>query len=513
MRRPPCADGHGVGAWRERTWLAFGAAGVVWAVAYLLLPEHTALSDLLDNAGGFACVAAVLAGVRMHRPARRGPWYLFAAAQACSGLGDVLWSVYADVLHTRPLPSLADVFYLVAYPLFTAGLFLLVRGRTRGRDVGGLLDAMMIAAGLGLLSWTFLMRPIAADDSLDLTGQLVSLAYPLADVVLLAMLARLLTSPGARTASFRLLTLALLALLVADVAYAVLSSFASYQGGAADALWILSYAAWGAAALHPSMRTITDAVAVEPAHLTFRRFALLGTTTLIAPAVLAQEGLTGPTEVDWRGVTTGALVLYLLILARVWTLVRQVQDQSVQLAALAHTDALTGIANRRTWDLAVPLALAAAARSGAPVTVGILDLDRFKDFNDLHGHQAGDLLLKEATSAWKSLLRPEDLLVRYGGEEFCVLMAGSAMAAAAEVVERLRTAMPGEQTFSAGLAQWDGVETAEQLLSRADEALYEAKHSGRDQVVTAATPVDGRLFYLPSSPSASMTPRTSSQRS
>ena len=73
--------------------------------------------------------------------------------------------------------------------------------------------------------------------------------------------------------------------------------------------------------------------------------------------------------------------------------------------------------------------------------------------------------------------------------------------------------MPGEQTFSAGLAQWDGVETAEQLLSRADEALYEAKHSGRDQVVTAATPVDGRLFYLQSSPSASMTPRTSSQRS
>ena len=65
---------------------------------------------------------------------------------------------------------------------------------------------MIIAAGLGLLSWTFLMRPIAADDSLDLTGQLVSLAYPLADVVLLAMLARLVTSPGARTASFRLLT-------------------------------------------------------------------------------------------------------------------------------------------------------------------------------------------------------------------------------------------------------------------------------------------------------------------
>jgi diguanylate cyclase (GGDEF)-like protein len=185
----------------------------------------------------------------------------------------------------------------------------------------------------------------------------------------------------------------------------------------------------------------------------------------------------------------------------------------VQLAALAHTDALTGIANRRTWDLAVPLALAAAARSGTPVTVAILDLDRFKDFNDRHGHQAGDLLLKEATAAWKSLLRTEDLLVRYGGEEFCVLMGGSAMDAASEVVERLRAATPREQTFSAGLAQWDGAETADELLARADGALYEAKHSGRDQVVTALASVRHELSYLPLSPLPAFPPPSSSPTS
>jgi diguanylate cyclase (GGDEF)-like protein len=482
------ADEHEVEARRERVWLAFGVVGVAWAVAYVLLPHHTPLSAVLDNAGGFACVVAILAGVRIHRPVRRAPWYLFAAAQACSGVGDVFWWVYAEVLKTEPFPSVADVFYLVSYPLFAAGLFLLVRGRTRGRDLGGLLDAMIIAAGLGLLSWTFLMRPIAADDSLDLTGQLVSLANPLADVVLLAMLARLVTSPGARTASFRLLTAALLALLAADVAYAVLNTFSTYEGGALDAVWMLSYAAWGAAALHPSMRAISDSVTVDGTRFTFRRFLLLGTTTLIAPAVLAQEGLSNPTEIDWRGVSTGALVLYLLILARVWTLVRQVQDQSLQLAALANTDALTGIANRRTWDLAVPLALAAAARSGAPVSVVILDLDRFKAFNDRHGHQAGDRLLKEATAAWKSVLRTEDLLVRYGGEEFCVLMSGSPTDVAHEVVERLMGATPRGQTFSAGLAQWDGRETPDDLLARADAALYEAKHSGRDRVVSSPAP-------------------------
>jgi len=474
-----------VGARRQRAWLAFGATSLVWAVAYLLTPRHTLVNDVLDDAGGFAAAAAVLGGVHLHRPARRAPWYLFAAAEACLGAGDVLWTVYEDVLHDDPFPSLADVLYLAAYPIFTAAIFLLVRGRNRGRDLGGLLDAAIVSAGLGLLSWTFLMRPIAADETLTLTGQLVSLAYPLADVVLIAMLARLLTSPGARTASFRLLTGGLLAMLAADAAFAALTTFASYEGGVADAVWIVSYGACGAAALHPTMRAVTDAVAVDPTRFTFRRFALLGVTTLIAPALLAVEGLTDPTAIDWRGITAGSLVLYLLILARVWTLVRQVQGQSVQLAAMAHSDALTGTANRRTWDLALPIAMSAAARSGAPLAVAMLDLDRFKDFNDRYGHLAGDLLLKESTAAWKGLLRPEDLLARYGGEEFCVLMAASATAEAVTVLERLKAATPRRQTFSAGLAMWDGAESPEQLLNRADGALYTAKRAGRDLVVVA----------------------------
>lgn len=475
-----------------RAWLVYLAAGAAWALAYLLVPGHTLASDVLDDAGGFACAVAILAGVRLHRPARPAPWYLLAAAQLCSGAGDVIWSVYEDVLHDDPFPSVADVLYLAAYPLFTAGLFLLVRGRTRGRDLAGLLDAGIVSAGLGLLSWTFLMRPIAADDTLTLTGELVSLAYPLADVVLLAMLARLLTSPGARTASYRLLTLALLCLLVADVAYAALTTLAAYDGGWTDGLWILSYASWGAAALHPSMRDVGDTGEVVSTRFTFRRFALLGTTTLIAPAVLAEQGMTVPHEVDWRGVTVGALVLYLLILARVWTLVRQVQDQSLQLEAMAHSDALTGAANRRTWDLALPLAMSAAARSQAPLAVAILDLDHFKAFNDRHGHQAGDRLLKEATAAWKTLLRAEDLLARYGGEEFCVLMTGSGPEEAAAALERLKAATPRGQSFSAGIALWDGAEPPDALLGRADVALYAAKNAGRDRVLLAELQCDGQ---------------------
>jgi diguanylate cyclase (GGDEF)-like protein len=468
--------GHG------RAWLVFLAAGLGWALAYLAVPRHTLVSGVLDDAGGFVCAVAVLMGVRLHRPARSAPWLLVAAAQACSGAGDTLFTVFEDVLHIEPFPSLADVFYLAAYPLLTAAMVLLVRGRTGGRDLAGLLDAGIVSAGLGLLSWTFLMEPIAADDTLSLTGQLVSLAYPLGDVVLIAVLARLLTTPGARTSGFRLLTAALLLLLAADAGFAVLSTMASYDGGATDALWILAYACWGAAALHPSMRTLAEVAPTPGARLTFRRFALLGLTTLVAPAVLAEQGLTQPTSIDWPGVTVGALVLYLLILARVWTLVVQVQDQSVQLAALAHSDPLTGAANRRTWDLALPLAMSAAARSGAAVVVAMVDLDGFKSFNDGFGHQAGDRLLKEATAAWKSLLRAEDLLARYGGEEFCLLLTGSTAPEAEATLARLKAATPHGQTFSAGIAVWNGAETPEELLERADAALYTAKRAGRDRV-------------------------------
>jgi diguanylate cyclase (GGDEF)-like protein len=479
-----------VRARRDRAWLVFLAGGLAWALAYLAVPRHTLISGILDDAGGFVCAVAVLVGVRRHRPARPAPWILVAAAQACSGAGDTLFTVFEDVLHTEPFPSLADAFYLAAYPLLTAALFLLVRRRSTGPDVAGLLDAGIVAAGLGLLSWTFLMRPIAADDTLSLTGQLVSLAYPLGDVALIAVLARLLTTSGARTAGFRLLTAALLLVLAADVGFAALSTMASYDGGATDALWILAYACWGAAALHPSMRPLTEPVptAAPGARLTFRRFALLGLTTLLAPAVLAEQGLTEPTAVDWGGVSIGALILYLLILARVWTLVVQVQDQSVQLAALAHSDPLTGAANRRTWDLALPLAMSAAGRSGATLVVAMIDLDGFKAFNDRFGHQAGDRLLKEATAAWKSLLRPEDLLARYGGEEFCLLLTGSSAGEAAATLERLKAATPRGQSFSAGVSVWDGAASPEALLERADAALYAAKRGGRDRVVVAEGP-------------------------
>jgi diguanylate cyclase (GGDEF)-like protein len=158
-----------------------------------------------------------------------------------------------------------------------------------------------------------------------------------------------------------------------------------------------------------------------------------------------------------------------------------------RLEAVARTDDLTGLRNRRAWEEELPRELARAERDGGPLSVAMLDLDHFKRFNDRRGHQAGDRLLKQAASAWSGRLRVIDVLARYGGEEFALALPGCALDDALALVEGLRSATPGGQTCSAGVASWDGSEGPEELLGRADRALYSAKHAGRDRTVGAGS--------------------------
>jgi diguanylate cyclase (GGDEF)-like protein/PAS domain S-box-containing protein len=157
-----------------------------------------------------------------------------------------------------------------------------------------------------------------------------------------------------------------------------------------------------------------------------------------------------------------------------------------RLRETARTDALTGLPNRRVWEEDLARELARAARHGGTLCLVMLDLDRFKAFNDAHGHPAGDRLLAETAAAWRAILRETDTLARYGGEEFAALLPHSEHAGAVAVVERLLAGVPLGQTTSAGIAVWDGQESAEALLARADAALYEAKNAGRARAVTAA---------------------------
>jgi diguanylate cyclase (GGDEF)-like protein/PAS domain S-box-containing protein len=162
------------------------------------------------------------------------------------------------------------------------------------------------------------------------------------------------------------------------------------------------------------------------------------------------------------------------------------QDLLDRVEALARTDPTTGLPNRRSWEEEVQGAVARAQRQGTSLAVALVDLDRFKLFNDTHGHPAGDALLAEAAGRWRMTLRVTDFIARYGGEEFALVLPDCPADEALLVLERLREATPGNQTASAGIAHWEPSESPESLVARADAALYEAKDAGRDRVVTSA---------------------------
>jgi len=158
-----------------------------------------------------------------------------------------------------------------------------------------------------------------------------------------------------------------------------------------------------------------------------------------------------------------------------------------RLRQVAGTDVLTGLANRRSWEMTLERELARAWRLHLPVALAVIDLDDFKALNDRQGHMAGDHLLKSLSSAWGEVVREEDVLARPGGDEFGLVFPNCDQEQARQIVERLRIKTPAV-TFSAGLASWDGSEQARSLMERADIALYRAKNRGGNHTVVAGAP-------------------------
>lgn len=152
---------------------------------------------------------------------------------------------------------------------------------------------------------------------------------------------------------------------------------------------------------------------------------------------------------------------------------------------LARSDPLTGLPNRRALDDQLPREMARALRSGCDLCLAIIDVDHFKAYNDTYGHLAGDRVLRECAAAWDGALRGEDTILRFGGEEFLVVLPDCGGTDAAAILERLRAATPEGQTCSVGVAVWTPGESVDELVARADKALYAAKAAGRDRLVNA----------------------------
>jgi diguanylate cyclase len=157
------------------------------------------------------------------------------------------------------------------------------------------------------------------------------------------------------------------------------------------------------------------------------------------------------------------------------------EDLLARLDFMARRDELTGLVNRRVLRETLDNELSRAADSGTGLSLAILDLDSFKEVNDRRGHQAGDRLLKTAAAAWAAELGQSGTVGRYGGDEFVAILPGLTDEAAITATERLRRAVPPGTTCSAGVATWDGEESAAQLIATADTYLYAAKEAGRDR--------------------------------
>jgi diguanylate cyclase (GGDEF)-like protein len=169
-------------------------------------------------------------------------------------------------------------------------------------------------------------------------------------------------------------------------------------------------------------------------------------------------------------ITPGVLIAVSLVVGR---LVRAADD--------AEVDPLTGLLNRRGVDRALTEALDRAALHGTVLSLALLDIDHFKLVNDTGGHISGDRLLRSIANSWRALSREHEVLGRYGGDEFALVLQGSTLSEASTPTERLRVAVPGGMTCSAGIAAWEPGDTLPMLLARADAALYDSKRAGRNR--------------------------------
>lgn len=173
----------------------------------------------------------------------------------------------------------------------------------------------------------------------------------------------------------------------------------------------------------------------------------------------------------------------------------KIQKQNDELQTLADSDPLTGCFNRRAFFARAEAMVAHAQVTGEPLSCLMSDIDKFKSFNDTYGHAVGDLVIQQVARLLKRAVRPEDVLCRYGGEEFCLLLSGMNMTQAMAVAERIRRVIEAEAgpsidevphlriTSSFGVSQLGlgGSGNIEQLIDRADQGLYAAKEGGRNQ--------------------------------
>ncbi|MGY1651035.1 diguanylate cyclase domain-containing protein [Geodermatophilus sp. SYSU D01119] len=484
--------------------VAVCAAGVL-ATAVLPSSAATLVSDVTQALAAAAAAAATgrhaaaSAGLRM-----RAAWWLLAAACGSWSAGQAYWTVLS-ARGGSPFPSLADVGFLGFAVCSVLALVVHPAGGGRTGRWQRCLDAVMTTGAVGLVSWqTALGAVLREDTGHDVAARLLLAAYPVADVALVVLAVLLVTRTAGDRRPLNLVAAGVTAMAVADSAFTYLAATSAYDGGTADAGWTLAFVLLAVAGL---CRPATAAGA-GPAGQAARRTSAAASLLPYVPVTVALgtalvRSLSGAALT--RGEELVAALVVAALLARQYGTVREnvrladdLAAREAQLRRLAFSDPLTGLANRALFLDRLEHALTLHARDMRPVAVVFLDLDDFKAVNDTLGHAAGDELLQRVAERLTGSLRAGDTVARLGGDEFAVVLedGGDAGEAASRVAAAMALPFPvagtlrpvGASTGVVALGPEDTAAGADELMARADAAMYAAKRAGKGRVVHHGAP-------------------------
>lgn len=476
--------------------VAFAAAVVVLSAAGS--PLVGVVSNWTQILVPLAAGAVCLDSARRQVEARhRRAWRLYGAGAVSWGVGQSVFTWYELVAQvTVPVPSVADVAFLL-YPLLAAAAIWLVPDveRSRAQNLRSLLDGLVIGSSLVFVAWALSLRHLWAAGGGEVAGVVVTTTYVLFDVVLLTMLVLLLpvVGPGHRRVLVPVV-LGTASFTVADLGYVVVTSASEYASGQVfDVGWVLGFlgVAVAASLAHPRRGAQPARRASAPEVPSWWTILLpyvpvLGASTVLLVRLGSDSPWTGAESALAGSVIVLVLLRQLLALADNRALLAEVSQQHRQARYDSQHDTLTGLADRALFLDRVTAALERAERSSTEVAVLFCDLDGFKQVNDVHGHAAGDRVLRAVAQRLAAQVRAADCVARLGGDEFAILLedAGDAERVVARVEEAAGAPVPvdgGEvrPRMSVGVARaraGGGLGTDE-LVQLADHAMYRVKQA------------------------------------
>jgi diguanylate cyclase (GGDEF)-like protein len=434
----------------------------------------------------YTAIELVAVGLCFARAARRSEdrvaWLLIAGGLLAWTGGDLVWALWLDHVSNPPYQSIADALYLSEYPAVFAGLAMLMRSHFRHTGAAVWLDGVVVGVTLAALGADLVFPAVLGASKGSAASVGVNLAYPFADVLLLAFVA-----VGFALANWRpgrqwvLLALGISLNAIADMVYAYQVAKGTYvEGGVLETMWpasmvVLAAAAWQAAPAKSLRPTTGRHTIVLPAGFALVALALLVSASLDQLTPLA----VGLAAAALLAAGARACITYM---ENVRLLEREVEG--------ATTDHLTGLANRRALMDELEIAMG-RAHEGEPATLAFFDLDGFKRYNDSFGHSAGDALLIRLGRALAARVGSAGTAFRLGGDEFCLLLPGSFKREDAQIAA-CRAALSERGSGFAVTASCGVVALPEDAgsvgdaLNLADERMYADKsasgHATRAQV-------------------------------